>query len=368
MMPNFGRFHRAISLILICLLVGCSLERPFEERTATHTPIVSPFPTRLSFTATYEVEEIEPIVFASPLPSHTPLPASLTPTSTPVIGPYEHEIQAGDTLGFIIRQYGYRPNDGYVMDLVVELNANVQNVDTLPGPGSIILIPRPTTTPIPFGIEMTATADAELGTITLGGVTLAAGTELICHEVRGGETIIDISARYGMTVEIIASLNRNLDFSGCDLTQPGGGGECNVFISEGQCVTVAGPTAVPTYTATPSGSETPTPEPMPQPPQLIAPVDGERFSITNSPWLYWWSRAILPDESYLIVLFEEARSIEIFRTARASALRVPLEFAPAPGETRTITWSVRIVRRTEEGTFAFVSEFAPTRVIHWEGN
>ena len=368
MIPRMGKCQFAISLWLICLFAGCSLGRPEVEQAATRTPIVTSLPTRIAYTPTYEAEEAEPIVFASPLPSHTPLPASLTPTATTVPGPYEHKIQAGDTLGYIIRQYGFRPNDGYVMDRVVELNRNVPNINTLPGPGSIILIPRPTATPLPQGIEMTATADAELGTITLGGITLAAGTQLICHEVRGGETIIDITARYGMTVEIIASLNRDLDFGGCDLTQPGGGGECNVFISEGQCVTVAGPTAVPTYTSIPSGSETPTPEPIPQPPQLIAPADGERFSSDQSPWLYWWSRPVLTEESYLIVFYDEARSIERFRTTRASAFRVPLELAPAPGETRTITWSVRIVRRTEAGTLAFVSEFAPIRMMHWVGN
>lgn len=364
-MLRFGIIRFFTLLFLFGFMLGCSLGRPSENRIATSTAIIVADPTRVRLAVTSEADAAEPIVFASPLPSETPLPASVTPTTTPVLGPFEYEIKAGDTLGYIIRQFGYRPNDGYLMNLIVELNRNVQNVDVLPGPGSIIFIPRPTATPLPIGIEMTATADAELGTITLGGVTLPAGTDLVCHEVRGGETIIDISARYGMTVEIIASLNRNLDFSGCDLTQPGGGGECNVFISEGQCVTVAGPTAVPTFTATPSGSETATPEPSPGPPQIIAPEDGEQFAALNLPRLYWWSRPILPDEAYLVVMYEEARALELKRVVRASALFLPNEFAPAAGETRSISWSVRIVRKTAEGTYAFVSEFAPTQVLYW---
>ncbi|MCY3836230.1 MAG: LysM domain-containing protein [Anaerolineaceae bacterium] len=367
MMARFGSIRFSALLLLCGLLMGCSLGRPSENSVATSTATIAPDPTRVQRAMTREASAAEPIVFASPLPSQTPLPASMTPTSTPLLGPYEYEIKGGDTLGYIIRQFGYRPNDGFVMNLVVELNRNVPNVDALPGPGSIIYIPRPTATPLPIGVELTATADAELGTITLGGITLPAGTDLVCHEVRGGETIIDISARYGMTVEIIASLNRNLDFSGCDLTQPGGGGECNVFISEGQCVTVAGPTAVPTFTATPSGDETATPEPSPAPPQIIAPVDGAQFAATNSPRLYWWSRPILPDEVYLVVMYEEARNLELTRVVRANALFLPREFAPAAGETRTISWSVRIVRKTAEGTYAFVSEFAPTQVFHWTG-
>lgn len=368
-MITLSKNCRCVAQCLFALVIAaCSLGRPAEDEVVTAATVASQAPTDRPVPVTTEVPVSEPIVFASPLPSFTPLPASATPSPLPTLGPFEHEIQAGDTLGYIIRQYGYRSTDGYVMDLVVELNANVPNVNTLPGPGSVILVPRPTATPVPIGVEMTATADAELGTITRGGITLAAGAELICHEVRGGETIIDISARYGMTVELIAKLNRNIDFSGCDLTQPGGGGDCNVIISEGQCVTVAGPTPIPTFTPTPSGSETPTPVPTPQPPRIIAPKDGESFPTGSTPRLYWWSMPLLPEEFYLVVMYEAENALEISRTIRASAIGLPSEFAPAPGEVRNITWSVRIVRRTEDETYAFVSEFAPTRSLHWEGN
>ena len=354
--------------LAVFVLVGCSLGLPAENEAPSTTPPATRAFTITPVRDTGEVREAEGILIASPLPSQTPPPASATPSPLPTLGPFEHVIQAGDTLGYIIQQYGFRSIDNYVMDRIVALNVNVPNANSLPGPGSVVLIPRPTATPLPVGIEMTATADAELGTTTRGGITLPAGAELICHEVRGGETIIDITARYGITVEFIAKLNRGIDFSGCDLALPGGGGDCNIIITEGQCVTVPGPTPFPTHTPTPSGNETPTPTPSPRSPQVIAPIDGARFPAAPPPTLYWLGAPLLPEEAYLVVMYDAVDTRELSRLTRASALSLPLEFAPAPGEARTITWSVRIVRRTEQGTYVFVSEFAPTRSLWWEGN
>ena len=349
------------------VLVACSLGRPAISETPNATPSATRAFTIAPIQDTGEVRETGDIIIASPLPSQTPPPASATPSPLPTLGPFEHVIQPGDTLGYIIQQYGYRSTDTYSMDQIVALNANVLNANSLPGPGSAILIPRPTATPLPIGIEMTATADAELGTTTLGGITLPAGAELICHEVRGGETIIDITAKYGMTVEIIAKLNRDIDFGGCDLTLPGGG-DCTVHIAVGQCVTVPGPTPLPTRTSTPAGNEAPTPTPLPRPPLAIAPIDGARFPAAPPPMLYWVGAPLLPEEAYLVVMYDAVATLELLRLTRASALRLPLEFAPAPGEARTITWTVRVVRRREQGTYAFVSEFAPARSLRWESN
>ena len=168
--------------LAVFVLVGCSLGLPAENEAPSTTPPATRAFTITPVRDTGEVREAEGILIASPLPSQTSPPASATPSPLPTPGPIEHVIQAGDTLGYIIQQYGFRSIDNYVMDRIVALNVNVPNANSLPGPGSIVLIPRPTATPLPVGIEMTATADAELGTTTRGGITLPAGAELICHE------------------------------------------------------------------------------------------------------------------------------------------------------------------------------------------
>ena len=272
--------NTGMALALGVVMAACSLGRPAErpleraEFTATASPTRA---VSAGATATTPATRSVPaasaaIVIASPLPTDTPLPASATagPTQTPA--PYEHVIQGGDTLGYVIQQYGYRSTDSLVMERIVAMNANIADANTLPGPGSVILIPQPSPTPLPPGVELTATADAELGTITRGGITLAAGSELIEHKVLVNETMIEIAEIYKTTLEILNKLNPRIDFSGCDFSLPGGGGECNPFIAAGQIVTVPGPTPMPTRRPTPSGSETATPTPSPRAPQLLAPA------------------------------------------------------------------------------------------------
>ncbi len=348
-------------------LAACSLGRP-----ATELPTSAPVPIPTLANMTPVVSQVmtpdAAIIIASPLPSAPlPLPSPL-PSPTPTLGPIEHRITAGDTLGYLITRYGYKPLDRDAIEQVIELNQNVPDADTLPGVGTVILVPRPTATPFPIGFEMTATADAELGTVTRGGITLAAAAELICHEVRGGETFIEIALKYGLTVEIIAKLNPTINTIGCDFAQPGGGSDCNPLISIGQCVTVPGPTPIPTHTPTPSGLETATPTPTPPPPQMLAPVDGALLPAEPTPILYWLSaRPLQPGETYMVILHDPVTSEEELHVTRANALSLPQDWAAAVGDLREIYWRVNVVRRTEEGTYAFVSDFPPIRTFFWEG-
>src|SRR5690606_2305833 len=109
------------------------------------TPSPSPTPT---------AEADGALVETAP-PSSTPGPPTAPPPPTAPLGPYEHTITAGDTLLYIIQLYGYR--EASVLSEVVRMNDNILNADSLPGVGSVILIPRQTVTPTPDGFELTPT-------------------------------------------------------------------------------------------------------------------------------------------------------------------------------------------------------------------
>ena len=61
------------------------------ERSATPSPTVTP-----------------EVLSVTTEPTSTPLPPSETPLPTATLGPYEHVIQANETLLYIIQLYGYR--------------------------------------------------------------------------------------------------------------------------------------------------------------------------------------------------------------------------------------------------------------------
>ncbi len=85
-------------------------------------------------------------------PSDTPPPPppTGTPTATSTPGPHEHTIRAGDTCIGIAAEYGHV--DLAVIGVIEELN-NLRDCGSLPGPGNVILVPRPTATPTQIGTD-----------------------------------------------------------------------------------------------------------------------------------------------------------------------------------------------------------------------
>ncbi|MEM6284914.1 MAG: hypothetical protein AAF787_22175, partial [Chloroflexota bacterium] len=142
--------HRKLTALL-CMtgLAGFAAGCTFSQVPA---PVATPTVVPVSVTATQTITPV-PTVTLSPVPvtdtpaavvepSDTPLPPTNTPLPTATPGPFEHEIQDGETLGFIVQQYGHRSFD--VISEVVRINESIPNADFLPGAGNVILIPRPT--------------------------------------------------------------------------------------------------------------------------------------------------------------------------------------------------------------------------------
>ncbi len=270
---NRIRLHR-LNFTMIAVLVGLTASLTacnFNPEVATPTaegidvpvnpqPEVTLSPTALTPTVTLTPTfppTVEVALLESPLPSGTPPPASSTPSPTATLGPYEHVIQAGDTLFAIIQQDGYF--DFQVVPDIERLNPSIPDLNNLPV-GRTLLIPRQTPTPTPVGMEMTAVIQATLGITPVKAVPDNAPIE--CYTVVEGDDLVSIAENFNTTLEVLKGLNPDLYFPPtCDFNIRSGGPECNVLINIGQCIRVPYPTPTATLSPTPSGSETATPTP-----------------------------------------------------------------------------------------------------------
>ncbi|GIK29265.1 MAG: LysM peptidoglycan-binding domain-containing protein [Anaerolineae bacterium] len=350
--------------LLMLTLAACNFTP--QPPTPTVEPITSPTasPTSEGPTATASLSPtspptVGPIRLASATPSVTPLPSTATATSTPTPGPYTYVVQSGDTLFGIIERFGY--TDGRVIPDVLTLNPNIPSADNLPV-GREILIPRRTSTPTPPGYEATVSM---LGT---RGVQvqqpISPNTEISCHQVQEGQTILEIAALYNTQLEVLANLNPEIIFRGCDFNNRSGGPDCVVRINIGQCVNAPLPTATPTLSPTPSGNETPTPTPTYNAPITVYPPNG---SIVAGPiTLEWVSVGVLAeDEYYYIELADRTAGLQYTQVTRDTSLRLPPELIPPDGAQHDVDWRVVVVRGSGEN-YSVIGGVMPSRSFRWQ--
>lgn len=359
-----------VALVTALILSACNLDTSPEvtptlqlisttQAPSTATP--SPSPTSDILTAT--VQKIPLIASATQAVTDGPPTATLEPTLTP--GPYVHVLQAGQTLGGIIQIYGY----GYEPHLfaeIVALNDNMFSADLLPLPGSEILIPRQTATPIPQGIELTLTLDAELGLgERIGDIVLPNGAIPGCHTVAEGETIIDIAEFYSTNLEILSQLNRDLYWYGCDFTQYSGGPGCGPNIVIGQCVNVPLPTPVPTSSPTPTGLETATPFPTYRAPLVSYPPNGA-LAPAGVFQLQWVSVGMLKsNEAYLVEVEDRTSETKWLEVSRNTSILLPGHLVPTDGQVHEIQWRVSVVAGNESDIYDYAGAVGPWQDFRW---
>ena len=360
------------TLLASILVTGCN----FNSDNATLTPDaiieqpIDPLPevtmtpeATLSSTPSLEPVPTEPAIIEIYTPSPTPtlFPTdTLIPSQTP--GHWEYVIQSGDQLGAIIQQPPFNYQNWDVLQEIIRINDNIVNADSLPPPGSTILIPRPTSLPVASGAEATAVLaeQANLG-------QYPPNTEFGCHTVQEGETLISIIEQYPVTLEIISQLNREIDFRGCDFEEPGGGPNCKPLITVGQCINVPFPTPTPTLTSTPSGNETPTPTPTFAIPSMIFPPENSIVPpgiIT----LHWVSVGILqPEEYYLVQVVDVTAGTQPWaEKTKSTSISLPDTLIPVDGQTHMVEWSVFVAKPNEQGLFAPVGGIGATRMFQWQ--
>ncbi|MEQ8677858.1 MAG: LysM peptidoglycan-binding domain-containing protein [Aggregatilineales bacterium] len=333
------------------------------EETPSPSPTLSPSPSATQGAL---------VAIVSNTPPPTPGPPTETFTPAPTEGPWEYVVQSGDTLAFILRQAPYNydifSNPG-IESAVIQLNS-MSSANSLIA-GQTLLIPRPTPTTIPQGIELTQEAIRALGgdpTYNLSGI-IPPGTLFDCYRVEEGQTVIEIISRFPpLTLETICQLNLdNFSCLGCDFEQPGGGPTCGPQLSIGQCVNVPLPTLTPTLSPTPDGNETPTPTPTYRPPIQVYPPNGglAPAAIIELQWV--GVGRLARDEYYLVeVIDTTSGSAPEYLTTRNTSIRLPTTMIPTDGQTHNISWTVRVAVRNENGVFAPIGATSITRTFQWQ--
>ncbi len=360
-----------LGVCVVCAISACNLVTPIVTPTAeplvTETPSPLPSPSAtLTPTATATLLISTPaIVTQEPTAQINAVPTM--PEAEPTEGPYTYIIRPNDTLGFILQlqPWGYPPFDPGVIAAVVRLN-NLPNENILPPPGSELLIPRRTATPIPVGADATATSDASLGTgQRIGNVTLPQGAVAGCYTVVEGDSLIGIADRFNTTLETLSQLNQNLNWTGCRFSEYSGGPNCRPFISVGQCVNVPLPTPTPVPSPTPSGRETATPTPTYAPALGFYPPDGAIASPVAMR-LEWVSVGVLrPNEVYLVEFQNLTNNTQSLHVTRNTFYVLPESLIPTDGQTHNVRWRVSVASQTDTGAYQFIGGVGDWRTFQW---
>ncbi|MBN1122520.1 MAG: LysM peptidoglycan-binding domain-containing protein [Anaerolineae bacterium] len=301
-------------------------------------------------------DEPEEAVIASPV-------ASLTPTSSPsprpteeappteppppaataTLEPYQYVVQAGDTLYFIIQQFGYR--DLSVIPELLALNGMTSPDDPIPA-DTVLLIPRQTPTPggptlgptntLEPGAESaeeTPSAPSETGDYrgcNLENRCMSPDGQYWMHEIAEGETVSYLAYVYNTTVPDI--LNDN------GLTQ-------DSLISVGDILRIyIRVTLTPTLTPTGAPDSTATPTPTPSPPTLLAPADNSVIDRSETVVLQWAATHPLYAGTYYLITLRDIETDQTFQAAtRSNVYRLPASLQPDGGDSIVYEWDVVVI-------------------------
>ncbi|MFN8451484.1 MAG: hypothetical protein U0521_23580 [Anaerolineae bacterium] len=347
-----------IAALGLIALAGCELApRPQATPTSNVEELPSSTP---SITPTLTLSAAPMLV--SPTPTETAGPPTETPTDTPTPDPYAtYVIQPNDTLLYIIQLPPFNYRTDTVINEILRLNPNIPDANHLPGPGSSIIIPLPTPTPVPPGFALTASAQPSAPQVSLPG-----NAQIIQVTVEEGQTIIGIAENNSTTLPIIATLNPQISFFGCDFSNPSGGPGCNVSLGVGDVVNVPALTPTPTLSPTISGSETVTPTPTFGAPSLIfPPQDG--IAQARAFQLQWISVGVLhDDEVYLVEIQDETAGTQHVDITTSTSYELPDALVPGDGQTHTIHWRVSVAAPNAQGAYRYIGAQGDWRTFHWQ--
>jgi len=246
-------------------------------------------------------------------PSLTPTPVTPTITSTPepTATPFTYEVKPGDTCTGI----------AYAFDISVQ---SIVRLNNLPADcatlfqGQNLLIPYPTPTPTAFP------------TATLSGLdaTLAA-CEKINYTVQENDTLSSIASNYNIPIDAIKEFNgmvNNTVYSGLNIIIP----LCERF-------------------ATPGPSPTPTPPPPYPAPNLLLPVDGASFPITDSIITLQWAAVgtLNSNEAYAVNVEDvtDGTGRKIVGYVSETKFIIPASFRSTDSVPHVYRWWVMTVRQ-----------------------
>lgn len=350
---------------LSVLAAGCELSTIPQQATPTVqiTPSLPPTFTLPPATASATMTGTTPPRLAT-LPSPTPGTPTDTLTPSPTPGPIAYIIQAGDTFYNVLLSPPFRYTVAQINGLIpefLELNPGVRSIDQLPSPGSTIYIPLLPPEPTPEGFDLTQTAQP-----SVFEVGLPENAEIIQVEIQENDSILRFAQEYETNLSILATINPQLGFIGCDFSNPSGGPECNVFMVVGDTVNVPAPTPTRTLSPTPSGSETPTPTPTHPSPRLFFPADGG-VAPARTFQLQWTSVGmLLPNEVYFVEIEDVTAGTVYNGVTTTTAYMLPDSLIPSDGQAHTIRWRVAVATQTSDGAYAIVGAPGNVRTFTWQ--
>jgi hypothetical protein len=354
------RLSIAIGLCAAALLAGCELSLPRGGPTPTTMQDTLPTEIVAESSATPSLAATLLPQLESPSPTLTPGIPTFTYTPSPTPGPVEYVLQPGDTLIYIIQQSPFNYTDTNVIAEILRLNPLITSPDRLPPPGSKILIPLPTPSNTPEGFDLTQTAAPATPTPE------NAAAQVTQHTIGEGETILGVASQYNTTLVILATLNPDLGFFGCDYNNPSGGPDCSVPLQVGQQVNVPMPTLTPTLSPTFSGNETATPTPTYPPPSMIFPPQ-DANAAARTFQLQWVSVGILnEDESYIVQIEDTTNGVTHLDVTKNTSYELPESMIPTDGQPHTIRWRVSVGKPNAQGQFAIISGNGDWRTFQWQ--
>lgn len=350
----------AMLLAGAALLAGCEFNIPRGGPTPTTIQTIEATTPSVPPTETLP-PSVTPIPqLESPSPTFTPGLPTMTLTASPTPGPMEYVIQPGDTLLYIIQQNPFNYTNTNVIAEILRLNPNIPSADRLPPPGATILIPLPTPSNTPEGFDQTQTANPFTPTPVTDQSLVSQ------HVIRDGETILGVAGQYNTTLVILATLNPDLGFFGCDYNNPSGGPDCTVELQVGQSVNVPMPTPTPTLSPTFSGSETPTVTPTYEAPSMVFPPQNASATARTFQ-LQWVSVGILrSNEAYIVQIEDVTAGTSRVDTTRNNSYELPADMIPSDGQTHTIRWRVTVGTPNESGQWRIISGDSGWRTFQWQ--
>jgi len=362
---------RLTSLVCVGLLmVGCSSApqggvTPTVEAivaTSTETPTIT-----LTASPTVVQAPIQQVDVGTSTPTDTAAPPTETFTPSPTPGPYEYTIKANDTLGGIISVFGYddlSTAPGHIIDQIVRLNDTIQSADILPWPGTVILIPRQTATPLP---ENTETAVA-IESTAASAPNIPTASSVMQVVVEEGDTIVGIAQNNNVTIAQIVVINPQLKgVESCNFEIPSGGEKCNITLNVGDILNLPAPTPTPTLSPTPSGNETATPTATFVAPVVIFPPDGA-VAGAGVFSLQWVGVGVLEsNEVYLIQLTDlTANKIVLQAVTRNTSYPLPDSLIPTDGQTHSFSWMVYVAQPNADKVYGRVGGAPPEHTFSWQ--
>lgn len=290
----------AIGAVALLVAIGALLVYFAMQRTGS-TPVAE--------------ATVTPTVTVTPTPSNTPTPETptFTPTPLPSPTPQTYVVKSGETCLGIALSFGVSVNS--IVLINPELSADCSNVY----PDQRLLIPQPTPTNTPPPTSTLSAAEAT-----------EAACEKYPYTVQNTDTLSSIALNFNVEMAAIREYNGMVN----DIVRPG------VVLQIPLC----------RRNATPGPSPTPTPPPPYSAPNLLLPIDGASFGVSDELVTLQWAAVgtLREKEAYLVTIEDITEGLGRREVAYVTDSKyiVNAAFRASDSVPHVYRWTVATMRQT----------------------